>query len=159
MQLSTIPVKLCAMRTWIAAIGSVALLGALAVEVVAADEVKFGVVAGSPKNGAVVKRTSRPTFRVRVQEPGSTSSFAVFMRASSKPGKIDGGLIRYGYIARLSRVRPGLFEIRPDPKKRYTYPTYWLNKQGTYYWQAYVVYCLKNGPCNHASSVRRLVVK
>lgn len=155
-----IRVRLRTMRIWFVTVIMAVALGAVAVEVIAADEADFGVAAGTPRNGTTVSKSSRPTFQVRVKEPGSQSSFGVYLRASRKAGKIAGGLIRYDrFIGKMRRTAPGVYEITPDEAKKYTYPKYWLNRSGTYHWQAYLIYCLKDGPCFHASAVRKLVVK
>ncbi len=158
MHFSGIRVRLGDMRMWFVTVVAAAVLGAVAAEVIASDDIDFGVAAGAPSNGTTVSKGSRPTFKVRVKEPGGV--FAVYLRVSRSPGKISGGLIRYErFIGKMTRKSAGVYEVTPDRAKKYTYPTYWLNRPGTYRWQAYLIYCLKDEACFHSSAVRRLVVK
>jgi hypothetical protein len=113
-------------------------------------------VSVSPKNGQV-KVGVPPTFRA-TGKPGSSPMFLIVSRSNRidpKKGVIDNaGKV---WMTKMT-PRGGGFEKQP---RKYTYPSYWLNTSGTYYFQVFYVRCEpgdKARACHRASSVKTLTV-
>jgi hypothetical protein len=125
----------------------------------------------SPSNNKRVKPGSRPTFTVRIGE-GKVGGLAghdyeVFIRVSKSARKrslprakksdpkVLAGETLVAAMRQAAPPRGRTFTYKP---RRYKHPSYWLNKGGTYYWQAYYVYCVK-GTCVHPGRVKTLRIR
>jgi hypothetical protein len=93
-----------------------------------------GITPLSPASGATVRVGTRPTFRLRVHGPG-----AVWVRVCrSKRRHRDGTICDGADLGRAHRRRGSLFTYRPP---LFRFAGYWLERRGTYYWQAYRLDC------------------
>ncbi len=126
----------------------------------------------SPADKKRIRPGAQPTFKVRIGK-GKVGGLAgrdyeVFIRVSKSarkrslprtrkndPKVLAGGTL----VAAMKQAAPPrgrTFRYKP---RRYKHPGYWLNdKSGTYYWQAYYVYCVK-GTCVHPSRVKTLRIR
>jgi hypothetical protein len=124
-----------AMRRRTVALVVAILAGTVAVPVPAAT--RHGVTPVAPKAGAKVKAGSRPTFRGRA---GGQGSVWVYVSRSSKRNK--DGLIRHDAMIQRAKRKGSAFTVKA---KYFDYPRFWLNRPGTYYWQAHRVNCGEDG--------------
>ena len=132
----------------------------------AASPAKNGIRLLSPKNGAavptVIASGKVPTFKARVRGRGSVW----FTVCKSKKRGPDGQLCR-GNADDLDRGKKGKktkrgrsYSFKPDV---YTFPTYYLNTPGTYYWQVFRISCRTTRAgrldCPQESKLGKFVVK
>jgi hypothetical protein len=131
----------------------------------AASSTKNGIRLLSPKNGAtvptVVASGKVPTFRARVRGHGHVW----FTVCRSKKRAADGQLCR-GNADALDTGKKGkktkkgrYYSFKPDV---YTFPSYYLNTPGTYYWQVFRISCVdRHGrlDCPQESRLGKFVVK
>ena len=133
----------------------------------AASSAKNGVRLLSPKSGTIVPTVvasgATPTYKWRVRGKG-----VVFFRlCNSKARDRDGQLCPKRAPTDIERGKKGkktkkgrYYSYKPEA---YTFPTYYLNTPGTYYWQAYRIACKrKRGgrlDCIQESPTWRLVVR
>jgi len=90
----------------------------------------------SPKAGATVPLGKSPAFRARVHGSGQ-----VWVRVCGSR-RTKGGLIcAADSIGRAKRGRFSLYTYKP---KFYAFAGFWLNRPGTYYWQAYRIACTRS---------------
>jgi len=88
----------------------------------------------SPRAGATVPTGRSPVFRARVHGPGH-----VWVRVCGSRKRGAAGLIcATDSIGRAKRGKDGVASYRP---RFYDFPSFWLNRPGTYYWQAYRIAC------------------
>lgn len=114
---------------------------------------KNGITALSPKPGSSVKRGAAPTFRMRVVGPGP-----VYVHVCRSAKRNSKGLI----CSRSSMgraVRRGS-EMRYRPRF-YDFPSFWLNRRGTYYWQAHRIHCAgdNTSDCRQEGAIVRFRVR
>jgi hypothetical protein len=115
---------------------------ASSISVALAAQATHGVRSLAPKDDAVVPLGTTPTFKVRVKGKG-----VVYFRicqskkrdnegqaCSKDPDDIDRG--KKGAKTRRGR----LYTFTPE---KFTFPEYYLNRPGTYYWQAYRIFCIR----------------
>jgi len=113
-----------------------------------------GVTPTSPKAGATVSKGKAVTFKGRVK--GSGTIF-VHVCKSAKRSKKEGVICTKQAIGRARR-KDGTFSYR---QKVFAFDAYWLNRPGTYYWQAHRILC-ENGDtrdCRQEGPVVRFRVR
>jgi len=115
---------------------ALALIAALALGLaaVALAATRNGVTPVTPKEGDAVPRGKAPTFSVRARGGGE-----VFIRVCrSKARRSDGLICARESVGRAKRGDGGLYRYRPT---FHDFPGFWLNRRGTYYWQAHRIRC------------------
>ena len=90
-----------------------------------------GVTPLSPKGTISVGK--QPTFKMRVSGPG-----AVYVHVCKSRKKDSEGVICTTESIGQARRKNGVFVYKP---KLFTYPGFWLQTPGTYYWQAPRIQC------------------
>ena len=112
----------------------------------------------APGNGKVLKRGSRPVFKARDTDPNSRR-YSVYITIS-RSKKLDkrGDLKqtrRFGTFASMKRKgKFGFVYKTPD----YTFPTWYMQAPGKYYWQVFHIDCRVRG-CHVHSKVRSFRVR
>src|SRR4051794_34070303 len=95
-----------------------------------------GVTPLAPKAGAIVPVGKSPTFRARVHGSGQ-----VWVRVCGSRRTTAGLICATDAIGRMKRGRFAVYTYRP---KFYDFADFWLNRPGTYYWQAYRIRCARS---------------
>ncbi len=112
-----------------------------------------GVTPTSRQPGAVVPKGKSVTFKGRFRGPGP-----IFVHVCKSARKArDGTICRKATIGQARRTG-GRFSYR---QKAFSFAAYWLNRPGTYYWQAYRIAC-ENGntsDCRQEGPVVRFRVR
>ena len=96
---------------------------------------KNGVTPISPKQGDTVRAGHAVTFKMRVvgQHHG------VFVHVcKSRRTKPNGMICRTEALGPAKKVQGSRYAYT---QKLFDFPEYWLNRPGTYYWQAYRAHC------------------
>jgi hypothetical protein len=130
-----------------------ALLG-LAALVVAGDvaSAASGIRPLAPARGAIVPKGKPVEFRMRVRGRGQ-----VWVRVCRSSARNRGGLICPDESFGRATRRAGIFRYRP---KLYEFPRFWLNRPGTYYWQAHRIACDRRGrDCRQPGPVTEFTVQ
>jgi hypothetical protein len=136
-------VRILMLATAVAAVAAmVALAGGAGAAV-------HGITPLSPVEGATVPKGESPILRMRVKGPGKVWVHVCRTNKRGKSGVICGKLA----AGRATR-RGDAYEFKP---KFYDFPGYWLNRKGTYYWQAFRVACTKRD-CRQEGKVVRFRV-
>jgi glycerophosphoryl diester phosphodiesterase len=117
------------MRSVLVPLLALALLAGGAGEAAAAE--KNGITPVAPTSSVPAGKS--PTFRMRVTAPG-TVWVHVCRSAKKRP---DGTICSTASIGQASR-RGGEYRYKP---RYFSYPSFWLNTPGTYYWQAHRIDC------------------
>ena len=113
-----------------------------------------GVTPASPRSGAVVPKGKSVTFKGRVRGAGP---IFVHVCKSARKSRKEGTICKTATIGQ-ARKRGGTFSYR---QRTYSFSAYWLNRPGTYYWQAYRIAC-ENGntsDCRQEGPVVRFRVR
>ena len=119
-----------------------AVLAALALSAAPALA-KNGVKPISPKKGDTVPAGKRPTFKMNITGDHN----GVFVHVCKSRRKDDDGMICHDEVIGQGEEEDGSrFELKAP---FFDFPEFWLNKPGTYYWQAY------RSACNAASTTAR----
>ncbi len=92
-----------------------------------------GVTPVSPKAGASVTAARSATFSGRVSGRGS-----VWVHVSTSRKRDKSGVIGHQQMIQQAKRTGRRFRTTT---RFYDFPSFWLNKPGTYYWQAYRVFC------------------
>jgi hypothetical protein len=112
----------------------------------------------APGNGATVARGSQPIFKARDTDPNARR-YRVFVTISrSKKLDRDGDLVQTrssGTFASMRRSGRYGFTYKPPS---YSFPTWFMQAPGTYYWQAFHIDCRVRG-CHVHSRVRSFDVR
>jgi hypothetical protein len=103
-----------------------------------------GVTPLSPKSGATVPEGKSPRLRARVHGPGQ-----VWVRVCGSRRTNSGLICATDAIGRMKRGRFAVFSFRP---KFHDFAGFWLNRPGTYYWQAYRIAC-KGSRCRQPGPI------
>ena len=137
MRISARPARLAAL--------AVVLCAAIPAGVSSAAKSKNGVRPTAPKNGATIARNTFPTFKARVRGRG-----VVFFKVCTKKKRdSDGQLCPRGGddVKDMGRAKKGRkigrTRVRYHKPKRYTFPSYYLQAPGVYYWQMYRINCTR----------------
>ena len=96
---------------------------------------KNGVQPISPKRGDTVPAGKRPTFKMNITGD-HTGVFVHVCRSKRKDG--DGMICHDEVIGEAKKKRGSRYEFKA---KFFDYDEFWLNRPGTYYWQAYRTDC------------------
>lgn len=113
-----------------------------------------GLTPLSPKSGAAVPKGKSVTFTGRVRGRGPVF---VHVCKSARKSKAQGTICMKATIGQ-ARKKGGRFSYR---QRTYSFDAYWLNRPGTYYWQAYRIAC-ENGntsDCRQEGPVVRFRVR
>jgi hypothetical protein len=98
---------------------------------------KHGITPISPAAGDEVPKGEAPTFRARVRGGGQ-----VWVRVCSSARKDrDGVICDRLALGRATRRNGGVYAFKPRFRD---FPGFWLNRPGTYHWQAYRLACVKS---------------
>jgi hypothetical protein len=133
---------LLAVSAVVVAVAMIALAGGAGAAV-------HGITPLSPVDGATVPKGESPILRMRVKGPGQVWVHVCRSKKRGPAGVICGKLA----VGKATR-RGDAYEFKP---KFYDFPKYWLNRKGTYYWQAFRVACSKRD-CRQEGKVVRFRV-
>src|SRR4051794_25682270 len=100
---------------------------------IALGATKHGITPLAPKAGSTVKAGTRPTFKMRVKGPGT-----VWVHVCKSPKKNGKGVICHSEMIDQAHKKGSIFQLKV---KFFQYPAFWLNRPGTYYWQAHRIDC------------------
>jgi len=107
----------------------------------------------APENGKAFTAGTAFTFKVR-----SSPSGAVFLKVSKSKRKNSKGTLRTEvYFRKMGRKARGI-----HTKKTESYPAlrdYFLNRPGTYYWQAYRIDCAAQSDCEVEGRIRSFRIR
>jgi hypothetical protein len=95
-----------------------------------------GITPVSPKRGDSIPAGKRPTFKMKVSGPGK-----VFVHVCKSRRRGADGLICKDWIGRARKKSGRRYEYKAP---YFDFPAFWLNRPGTYYWQAHRIAC-ENG--------------
>jgi hypothetical protein len=109
-------------------------MGGFAVAVAVAAIAASGVTPLSPRAGETVPAGKSPTFRARIHGSGP-----VWVRVCGTRKTTNGLICATDAIGRATRGKGGVATFKP---KFHNFPSFWLNRPGTYYWQAYRIACV-----------------
>jgi len=95
----------------------------------------------APRNHAAIAHGTRPTFSVRDRSVNARK-YEVWLTISSKK-RVKHGELQIdrgpsGAFSHMRRRAHGRYTYRPP---LYTFPTYFLQRPGTYWWQAHHIDC------------------
>jgi hypothetical protein len=129
-----------------------AAVAALAVAVPALAATKHGVTPLSPKPNASIAAGSKVTFKARAKGGGT-----VWLHVcKSKRRRADGTICSSSHIRQM-RKKDGVYRTTPT---RYTFPSYWLNTPGSYYWQVHRIKCEgSTSDCRQEGPVLKLRIR
>jgi hypothetical protein len=114
----------------------------------------------APGNGKVLENGSRPTFKVRDGHPNA-HRYKIFMRISAKRRTTRGGELKKTevgtFVQMVARGRAGFVYKTPD----YSFPTWFMARPGTYYWQAFHIDCTlpRVKDCHDVSAIHSFKVQ
>jgi hypothetical protein len=109
-----------------------------------------GIVPLAPLGGSSVPRGHAVTFRMHVSGPGQVWVHVCRSGKRSRAGIICG----HESVGRARRGGGGVYRYTP---RMYDFPGFWLNRPGTYYWQAYRIHCVRRD-CRQQGPVVRFRV-
>ena len=114
-------------------------------------------VAVAPKPRAVLALDSQPTFKVR---DGSAAArrYKVWIRISTTKKRTRKGELRETEVGTFAQMK------RKGKVHRYTAPdldfdTWFMDRAGTYYWQAYRIDCAASKSCRVFTKIRSFKVQ
>jgi hypothetical protein len=110
-----------------------------------------GVTPLSPAAGATLPVGRPATFRMRVHGRGEVHVRVCRSRRRNRSGVICAA-------EDLGRARRGAGGVSVYRARVYDLPSYWLERRGTYYWQAYRIQCSRLSDCLRPGPVRRVRV-
>jgi hypothetical protein len=96
-----------------------------------------GITPISPKRGDTVPAGKRATFKMKYSGKGP-----IFVHVCKSPRKNGKGLICNKEAIGQARKKSGSRAVYKP--RLYDFPEFWLNRPGTYYWQAHRIAC-ENG--------------
>ena len=128
-------------------------LAALALAGPAAAATRNGITPLAPKAGTSVPSGKSLTFRMRVNDPGA----GVFMHVCKSKRRDKEGMICKKPTILQAKKRKGAFEAK---QRFFDFAEFWLNRPGTYYWQAYRIECTSgSSDCKQEGPVVRFKVR
>jgi hypothetical protein len=92
-----------------------------------------GIVPLSPLAGSSVPRGRAVTFGMHVSGPGQ-----VWVHVCRSARRSRGVICAREDVGRARRGRDGVYRYRA---RVFDFPGFWLNRRGTYFWQAYRIHC------------------
>ena len=123
---------------------------ALALAATAIGATKNGVTPVAPKAGSTVALGKSPTFKIRVNGPGT-----VWVHVCKRKRVDKEGVLCHKESIGQAKKRQGLFRYKP---KFFDFPAFWLNNAGTYYWQAHRISCEGSDDCRQEGPIVRFKV-
>jgi hypothetical protein len=112
-----------------------------------------------PAKNAVVARGTRPTFVVR-DRSSAARQYPLYIRISARKRVTRSGELRptkIGTFSNMKRHAGGRHTFLPT---LYTFPTYFLQRPGRYWWQVRRIQCgVTPGRCLVFSKIRSFVVR
>ena len=111
----------------------------------------------APGNGKVVARGSQPVFKARDTDPNSRRYSVYITISRSKKRDKRGDLKRTDVGTFSSMRRKGKYGFVYTPEN-YTFPTWFMQAPGKYYWQVFHIDCRVKG-CHVHSKIRSFVVR
>lgn len=110
----------------------------------------------TPKAGATVAIGSQQAFKVR-DGSAAAKKYKVFITISTSNRTKKNGDLKQTKIGTFASTRRdgNMFTYTPPP---YTFPTWFLARAGTYYWQAFHIDCAVKG-CHVHSRIRSFSVQ
>jgi hypothetical protein len=109
----------------------------------------------APSNGKALKRGVAFTFKANFDGGSDTS---VFLRVSKSKKVGDDGVLADDQT--YMRQMKGSGSLKLKTERFPALPSYWLNKPGKYYWQAYAIDCSAGlDDCNVESEIRSFRIK
>ena len=99
-----------------------------------AQAAKNGITPLAPRAGSTIPEGKSPTFRMRVEAPGTV--WVHVCKSSRK--RADGTICS---TSSIGQARQAGDEFRYKPRY-FRYESFWLNSPGTYYWQAHRIDCM-----------------
>jgi hypothetical protein len=111
----------------------------------------------APTNGKSITRGVPFTFKVHLDE--SSTGSGVFLKVSkSKKVADDGTLANDIYFRSMKQGSGGVWTKKVERYKALT--SHFLNRKGTYYWQAYVIDCSEGTEdCNVEGPIGKFKIK
>jgi hypothetical protein len=97
-----------------------------------------------------VERGAAPTFRMKVNGRG-----AVFVHVCRSAKRTHGAICDRETTGQAKRGKGGIYTFKP---RVFKFPGYFLNRPGTYYWQAVRIAC-SGGDCRQEGPVTRFAVR
>lgn len=143
-------------RATIIALAAVLLASMFSLAIAQAAQARPQLLA--PGNGKVLPLGSQPTFKLRDTDPNARK-YSIFMivsprKATNRYGELKRGR-EIGTFARMDRKgKYGFVYKTPE----YSFDTWFMNRPGTYYWQAFHIDCRVRG-CHVLSKVRSFKVQ
>jgi gas vesicle protein len=111
----------------------------------------------APGNGKTLRRGAQPTFKVR-DNSSNARRYDIFMTIAAKKRTNRHGELkrtRVGTFARMESNGKGGWTYKAPA---YTFPTWFMERPGTYYWQAFHIDCSVPG-CHVVSRIRSFKVE
>ncbi len=133
-----------------------ACVAALFAAPAASAQSAFAPTLSAPSKNKVLKKGKKITFKAKLDSASSASG--VFMIVS-KSKKVDTeGLLPDKMYMREMKLRGGSYQ---HGSERYpALSSWWLNRPGKYYWQAYAIDCSDGtDDCNIESEIRSFRIK
>ncbi len=133
-----------------------ALAATLLTVPVASAQAAIAPTLGAPSNGKALGKGKAFTFKAKL-DSASTASGVFLVVSKSKRVKDDGTLANDLYMRSMT-LRGGTF--RHAAERYPSLSSYWLNRAGKYYWQAYAIDCSDGtDDCNVESEIRSFRIK
>lgn len=116
----------------------------------------------APKQGKVLHRGGRPTFKVH---DGTTQArkhhvwITISAKRKVKHGELQiPGAHTSGTFSHMKRRKHGKWTYRPP---NYSFPSWFMQRRGTYYWQAFHIDCGPAAPktCHVHSKIHKFKVR
>jgi hypothetical protein len=109
-----------------------------------------GIVPLAPLPGSSVARGRAPVFRMHVRGPGQ-----VWVHVCRSGKRSRAGIIcAHASLGRARAAGGGVYRYKP---LFYDFPSFWLNRPWTYYWQAVRIHCVRRD-CRQQGPVVRFRV-
>ncbi|MBB4662712.1 hypothetical protein [Conexibacter arvalis] len=111
----------------------------------------------APGNGKVLARGSQPVFKARDTDPNSRkySVYITISRSKKRDKRGDLKRTRVGTFASMRRKGKFGFVYKPEA---YSFPTWFMQAPGKYYWQVFHIDCRVKG-CHVQSPIRSFTVR
>jgi hypothetical protein len=142
-------------------LGALLAAGLLAAVVPAANAAT-GPRSLAPTAGKVFSKGAFTTFKVK-DTSAAARKYGIFMVVANRKRTKNGQLQKSkddnrGDFAQMKRRKHGVFTYTPE---HYTFPGWFVNTSGTYYWQAHHIDCAATtaGNCSVVGPIRKFRVR
>lgn len=108
----------------------------------------------APSNGKTLAKGVAFTFKVRSRESGS-----VFLKVSKSKRKNSKGTLRTDVYFRKMGKQKGTTVYTKKTERYPALSSYFLNKPGRYYWQAYRIDCAAQADCEVEGAIRSFRIR